>query len=213
MPHTSSARQSRVAAVVSLVVSVLGLMVVTAAPASAHTDLASVTPGPGERVGVGAPLTVSLTFTEAIDPALANVVVVDSADDVVESTPPSVDGPTVTLVTADVLEPGRYVVRYRVVSADGHPVDGKTGFKVAAPRPAADPTATSAAEDSATPEPTPEETQTASQAQAQAQEPTEDDGGNGRTGLAVGAVAVVGLVGVLAAVARRRSARAGSDGA
>src|SRR5688500_1220588 len=154
MFRTTSPWSPTIATAVSLAMAALFLMLAGASPASAHTGLVSATPESGKRVVVGAPLTVALTFTEAIDPALANVVLLDEADQTIDSTPVSVDGPTVTLVTRHTPEPGAYVVRYRVVSADGHPVDGETRFTVAAPKPASEPAETADATAEPEPEPT-----------------------------------------------------------
>ncbi len=127
----AAAARGALAAAAALAVLVLGAL-----PASAHTELLGVVPGPGAVVAGGAQLTVTLTFSEAVDPALAAVVVVDSAERVVAADAPRVDGAAVNQVVRG-LSAGEYAIRYRVVSADGHPVDGESRFSVAAAPPPA----------------------------------------------------------------------------
>jgi hypothetical protein len=104
-------------------------------------------------------------------------------------------------------EPGRYTVAYRVVSSDGHPIQGRTAFvlDVPAPTPSASPT-------SATPSPTATPTATSTGAAAtETASPdaspvssTEQDGGSPLPWI-LGGVAVVALVGGTVLVARSRS--------
>ena len=220
MSLSPSSRQSRIAAALSFVVTLVCLMLVGAPTASAHTELVSASPAPGKRVVAAGSLSVVLTFTDAIDPAFANLVLVDSAGNVAATEPSRVDGVTVTLVTSGVPEPGDYVVRFRVVSADGHPVDGETGFRVAAPKPApSDPSPAPTPEESEQPGPGADPTPAAdgNQAgstpnQATAADEALDDG-IGRAGLVVGLSTVVAALALLGVLARRRGARSGSEGA
>jgi methionine-rich copper-binding protein CopC len=216
MLRTSVRWRPRVAAVVSSVALVLFVVVGGAPPASAHTELVSATPAAGTRVTVAAPLTVSLTFNEALDPALASMVLVDSSEKVVSSGPVSVDGATVMMVTRDVPDPGKYVVRYRVVGGDGHPVDGESTFRVAAPA-----SSSGAADVARSPGASPEADSAAdpvgSGSAADAPEPASagdraDDGGYSIV-VGVTVVAAAGALGVLAVLARRRGPGHGSSGA
>jgi methionine-rich copper-binding protein CopC len=221
MPRLSHRR--RLAAALSVVLAALGLGLAGAAPASAHTELVSVSPGFGKRVVVAAPLTVTLTFTDAIDPTLADLVLLDHSDHVVETAPVDVDGSTVMAVTRDVPDPGEYVVRYRVVSGDGHPVDGESEFRVAAPRPAGgeegtDEAATAPGVDESPGSGTDAEVTTAATVDesAGAAEATAAAGAeDGDTGslLALGLVVTLGGVVTLVAVARRHARAGASAGA
>ena len=59
------------------------------------------------------------------------------------STEGSVSGTTVSIGLPDELEDGTYVVAWRVISADSHPISGITVFSVGARRPMAPPMSTS----------------------------------------------------------------------
>jgi len=181
------------------------LVLLAASPTVAHAELVGVTPAGGEAVDVDAPLTVTLTFSEAIDPQFATVVVVDAAEVVIADSGTQVDGPTVSQVLPDTLQPGGYAIRYRVVSADGHPVDGESTFTVVQ---AAQPSATTPAP--APVEPTPvepapvEPSPVEPLAETGASAETEADGGGSGMAFAAGALALAGLVAGGAVVARRR---------
>jgi len=169
-------------------------------PASAHDELRSSSPGEGTRVE-GPPAEVVLTFDE---PALAvgTEVVVTGPSGSVATGPPR-------LVGNDVRQPltsgpaGAYTVVWRVTSADGHPVSGTFGFT--ADQASASTTTTNAP--TATPTSTTTVTATATAtATATVAPPVEAAGGFPL--LAVGATAVVVVVGALVgvwAVRRQRS--------
>lgn len=198
------------AALVAVALGSCVLVLSAAAPATAHAALVSVSPADGEQVVATGPLTVSLTFTEAIDPAFATVVVVDASEAVVAAEPTRVDGATVSQVMQAVPAAGEYRVRFRVVSADGHPVDGESGFTVTAPAPSP---AGSAGESALESEPSagsasePGAGETAGGTEPQQTEPDDSGIGSGDGSglpLAAGAVALAGLLGGGALVARRR---------
>ncbi|MBJ7341066.1 MAG: copper resistance protein CopC [Mycolicibacterium sp.] len=98
--------------------------------AAAHTALTGSDPAKDASVAV-TPTAITLTFTEDINPAFANVVVNSPDGRNLVSGPPRVEGPSITAdVKQDRPEAGMYTVAYRVVSADGHPVSGSYGFTV-----------------------------------------------------------------------------------
>lgn len=209
-----AAARAALAGAVAAAVLLLG-----APPASAHTQLLGVAPGPGEVVPEGAPVTVTLTFSEAVDPALSTVVVVDSAERVVAADAPRVDGAAVHQVVRG-LSAGEHTIRYRVVSADGHPVDGESAFSVqAAPGPT---TAAPSPETSTTGGTTPSGTATPSTATSARAAPTvpRGDAGDrdGGSALSLGLGAAFLLLtaaggGALAARRRRADPRgSGVDG-
>jgi hypothetical protein len=104
-------------------------------------------------------------------------------------------------------EPGRYTVAYRVVSSDGHPIQGRTAFVLDVPAPTATPTA-SASESSTPPSPTatptPEPATETASPDASPVSSTAQDGGSPLPWILAG-VAVVALVGGAVLVARSRS--------
>jgi methionine-rich copper-binding protein CopC len=75
---------------------------------------------------------VELTFNERLEPAYARVSVWDGHGQQVDLRDSAVDprDPRVLRVSLPPLAPGRYVVRYRVLSVDGHVVESAFPFHV-----------------------------------------------------------------------------------
>lgn len=118
---------SRAAAASALAV----VAVLVAGPeARAHAELVATAPGPGESL-TEAPTEITLTFSEELLDAGADVLVsarnTPSQETAVSE--PFVDGDVVS-VALEGLDDGEYEVRWRVVSADGHPVFGAFSFAV-----------------------------------------------------------------------------------
>ena len=101
-----------------------------AAPAAAHTDLASSTPVDGAYLSV-APSRVVLEFESALLPETVNVSILDSQGALVTEVDPDVADATVSIAWPASLPAGDYSLAYRVVSGDGHPVTGEIGFRYA----------------------------------------------------------------------------------
>lgn len=101
------------------------------APASAHASLVSTDPAEGAVVPT-APDVVTFTFDESVALAGDSVRAYDAAGE-----PLTVDaaarGEVVTADLPDDLDDGTYVVVWRAVSSDGHPVSGSLTFHVGAP--------------------------------------------------------------------------------
>lgn len=97
-------------------------------PAAAHADLVSSSPSAGSTSD--APLReVSFTFSEAIaEPAYVAVLGPDG--DPVTTGEPQVRGAVVTQRVRPVAA-GVHTMAYRVVSDDGHPINGEVGFTLA----------------------------------------------------------------------------------
>jgi copper transport protein len=107
----------------------LALVVALAGPALAHASLVAVDPADGARLDE-APSAVRLTFSEPVSVDLGGVRVLDADGEDVHEGAARVDGDVVELALADDLPEGTYVVSFRVVSADGHPVRGGSVFGV-----------------------------------------------------------------------------------
>ncbi|HEV7721761.1 MAG TPA: copper resistance protein CopC, partial [Iamia sp.] len=99
-----------------------------AAPASAHAELVSTTPGDGARLGA-APSRVEITFSEDVSTTLGAVRVLDRSGDRVDRGGVEAGGGVVTVDLED-LDDGAYIVAWRVVSADSHPIHGSFTFTV-----------------------------------------------------------------------------------
>lgn len=102
-----------------------------AAPAGAHSALEASTPTSGETVE-RSPGSLTLRFNEPVDLPDGSVRLLD-----VDGEPVGIGAPTAvdTLVSAELpeLADGSYVVAWKVMSADSHPVSGAFTFAVGAP--------------------------------------------------------------------------------
>ncbi|MEV1073637.1 copper resistance CopC family protein [Micromonospora parva] len=124
------------AAVLTVVVAVL----VPAGPAWAHNSLRAATPARDATVS-SAPTEVTLEFMRRLDPAFTTIVLTDAGKRKLATGEPVVTGATSTVQVTDTLPNGTYTVAYRVVSVDGHPVQGSYPFTVADPTASAAPVA------------------------------------------------------------------------
>ena len=125
-PRPTASRAAR-AAVAALGVALAVLAWAT--PAAAHASLVSIDPADGARLDES-PDHVRLTFTEPVSVDLGGVQVVDGQGRQVQEGAARVDGVEVLVDLRPDLPDGTYVVSYRVVSADGHPVRGGSVFGV-----------------------------------------------------------------------------------
>jgi MYXO-CTERM domain-containing protein len=124
-----------------------GLMVLSAAPAWAHSQLIAMVPADGSTVAV-APTQVVLTFNENIQDIGDAVVVTGPGGGRYDDGRPRILDATATEQLRPLAYRGHYSVSYRIVSADGHPVTRTLGFTLsvgaaaatAAPAPTASPT-------------------------------------------------------------------------
>ncbi|HEX5542090.1 MAG TPA: copper resistance protein CopC [Micromonospora sp.] len=171
------------------------------APASAHNELRTTAPAK-DAVLQTPPDEVVLEFVERLDPKFTTIVVTDENKKSVPTSDPQISGPRGVVTFDQPLDAGTYTVAYRVVSLDGHPVQGSYSFTVtAASTPSAEPTSEPSAE------PTSESSdEPAAVASVEAVADGNDGGGN--TAVVIGAVAVVVLLAVGALLwGRRRSAQ------
>ncbi|GAB7039447.1 MULTISPECIES: copper resistance CopC family protein [Catenuloplanes] len=135
-----------------LAVAVLALtlaVLVPAAPAAAHNRLTSSVPAEGARLDA-VPTEIVLEFAEALNPTYTQLIVTDAAKTRVAVSAPEVDGARARITVTGTPGDNVYTVAYRVVSKDGHPVQGSYAFTVGAGAPAAAPTTAAAAAPPAT---------------------------------------------------------------
>lgn len=184
---TDRAAATRALAVAAATLLTLAVLLLGAGRAVAHNTVQSTDPADGSTVAT-APDRVTLTFDQPAQ-ALGTEIVVLGPDGVVVSTGAAelVDTSVSQAVTGE-LPAGTYTVRWRVTSADGHPLSGEFAFTAQA--------ATGAAPD-------PEPTQTpAPIAAMSADQPTQDPAAeqteDEEAGLAAGAIVAIGIA-VLAA--------------
>ncbi|MEV5767765.1 copper resistance CopC family protein, partial [Micromonospora sp. NPDC052213] len=136
-------RRPTAAGLVTAALAVAALLLVPAAPAAAHNTLQSASPAKESRLTT-APTQVKLTFMQKLDPAFTTIALTDAAQAKVATGEPVVTGTTGTVTIDRPLANGTYTVAYRVVSADGHPVQGSYRFTVADPSASASPQVTAA---------------------------------------------------------------------
>ncbi len=105
-------------------------IVVGVAPAGAHAELESSDPNDGSTLS-SAPAAISFVFGEEIRPEGDAVTLTDvEADRRLEVGPVEVEGDTVSVAWPPASPAGEFRAAYRVVSADGHPIDGTITFTV-----------------------------------------------------------------------------------
>ncbi|SFL71903.1 copper resistance CopC/CopD family protein [Geodermatophilus ruber] len=122
-------RRSPALLLLALVAAWLGLGVVTAGPAAAHAELVATDPGEGARLAQ-APEQVTLQFSEGVSLGAGYARVLGSGGDRVDTGTPAVDGGAVTIPLRGDLPEDGYLVTFRVVSADSHPISGAFSFVV-----------------------------------------------------------------------------------
>lgn len=135
----------RCAVVVGLV---LAVVLVTGRAAHAHASLVATNPSDGATVA-DEPSQVSLEFNQNVGtPAYVTVKAPDGSR--VDAGDPDVVDDTVTQHLEHAGLSGRYTVSYRVVSADGHPVEGTLTYTVESGREGATPAPSQSGDDSQT---------------------------------------------------------------
>jgi copper transport protein len=102
-----------------------------ASPAFAHAVVVSSTPSDGQVLPT-APNQVQITFSEHVSAELGGLTVLNSSGERVDSDDSSVggNGDVLSVSLKPDLPDGTYVMNYRVISADGHPVGGAIVFGV-----------------------------------------------------------------------------------
>jgi methionine-rich copper-binding protein CopC len=114
-------------------------------PAWAHAQLVSADPIKDAALAT-APTAVTLTFSERLNPDFTTIVISDAAKQRVPASAPTTDTVAGSVALTQPLSNGPYLVAYRVVSVDGHTVQGSYTFTVNDPaQPAAAPPPASAA--------------------------------------------------------------------
>lgn len=183
------------------------LLFAGAGAAQAHSDLVSSSPEDG-RVLDAPPPELTFTFNEDLMPDFVNFIATNEAGDVTELVVTGVNGPTATVEWPADAPGGEWIVDYRVVSQDGHPVEGGIAFTytAASPTPTSSSPTPSPTTSSAQPEPSTSSPEPTSQAPSPSAVPASESSGPDTAWIiaivAVGVLIVVAAVGILA---RRRA--------
>jgi copper resistance protein C len=115
-----------------LTTSVLAGAVTLGAPAvQAHAFLDHASPAVGSTVPT-APETVTMWFTQELEPAFTTATVTDASGNSVDTGPAQVDpkDPTELRVALKKLSPGTYTVSWHALSVDTHTTTGHFTFEI-----------------------------------------------------------------------------------
>lgn len=102
---------------------------VSAAPASAHSELVSMVPAIDSTV-TSAPTSVVLIFNEKISTSGFGITVTGPEGLRVDTGAATVSATHLSIKLGPLSLNGHYIVNYRVVSKDGHPTEKSAGFDV-----------------------------------------------------------------------------------
>lgn len=119
--------QRTVAAVVATFAIAAAALLASASPAAAHDELIGTTLDAGTD---GSVASFTLTYSNDIVKIGTEVHVTDAQGADVAKNDPDVSGRNVTQQLAAPLADGRYDAVWRVVSSDGHPIEGGFSFEV-----------------------------------------------------------------------------------
>ncbi len=115
-----------------LVAALLALALLAPAAASAHAYLVHTVPAPSAVLNASPPV-VALTFDEAVEPRFAIISVTDAAGHQEATAPPRrspANPDTLVVPLRPHLAEGWYLVYWRAISVDGHPVQGAYTFAI-----------------------------------------------------------------------------------
>ncbi|GAB1645295.1 copper resistance CopC/CopD family protein [Krasilnikovia sp. MM14-A1259] len=122
-------RRRAFTAAAGLLFGLLAVLLGPAAPASAHAVLVASDPQNGTIVP-DAPNRVTLTFSESVQPVEGRIQVLGPDGKRADSGDPQAAGATVTVPLRSGGGRGTYVVSFRVISADSHPIGGSISYSV-----------------------------------------------------------------------------------
>jgi copper transport protein len=125
-PLSTAARRVALSATLAVLFALL-----FASPAAAHAELVNITPPNGAQLAAP-PTEVQMTFTESVNLVDDGIHLVDQLGATVPTPHPTVDGNAITWPMPTDLPDGPYIVTWRVVSTDGHPISGASSFGVGA---------------------------------------------------------------------------------
>jgi copper transport protein len=123
-----------------VLVGLVALLAGPASPASAHAALVSSNPT-ANSVVASSPSQVVLTFTEGVAPVTDRVHVIAPGGGNADSGKPTTDGDKLIIPMKPGGPNGTYLVNYRIISTDSHPIGGAFSYSVGAPSPGGPPAA------------------------------------------------------------------------
>ena len=195
----------RPAALAALFAALLAALLALGAPAQAHDTLLESDPADGATLETS-PEAITLTFSADILEVSPLVRITDESGEQLAEITPSIDGPVATATLEEPLPAGTSTVQWRVVSSDGHPIEGTFGVTVEQDAAAEETTEAPAEESTPAEESAPAETTAPAEEGEQATaEAAEEESGSSMTPLLIVlGVAVVGAVVAVLLIMRRR---------
>lgn len=195
----------RPAALAVLFAALLAALLGLGAPAQAHDTLLESDPADGATLETS-PEAITLTFSADVLEVSPLVRITDESGEQLAEITPSVDGPVATATLEEPLPAGTSTVQWRVVSSDGHPIEGTFEVTVEQDAAAEETTEAPAEESSPAEESAPAETTAPAEGGEQATaEAAEEESGSSMTPLLIVlGVVVVGAVVAVLLIMRRR---------
>ncbi len=125
-------RRRALAGLAGLIFGLLVVLVSPASPASAHAALLETQPQSG-AVLADAPKEAVLTFSEPVRIVPGKIHIIGPDGQPVDGGKPTTEGPRLHIPMKSTTVHGSYLISYRVISADSHPVSGGIPFSIGAP--------------------------------------------------------------------------------
>ncbi|MEU8001470.1 copper resistance protein CopC [Catellatospora sp. NPDC049111] len=123
---------ARAAGLLLAAVAFTAAVALPAEPAQAHAALLRTNPPIGSVVAQ-APSQITLTFSESITAVPGKIRIVGPDGERADRSTPTVAGTTLSITLRDDPKQGTYLVSYRVISADSHPIPGGFTFSIGIP--------------------------------------------------------------------------------
>jgi methionine-rich copper-binding protein CopC len=105
------------------------LLLCAASPAFAHASLVEAVPAPDAVVAIG-DVSVELRFDSRLDPRFCRMQLLDANGDAVALTQQASASQSMLKAVAAQLPEGAYILRWRILSVDGHANQGDIRFRV-----------------------------------------------------------------------------------
>jgi putative copper export protein/methionine-rich copper-binding protein CopC len=125
-------RRRAIAGLAGLIFGLLVVLASPASPASAHAALLETDPQSG-AVLAEAPKEAVLTFSEPVRIVPGKIHIIGPDGQPVDGGKPTTGGPRLRIPMKSTTVHGSYLISYRVISADSHPISGGIPFSIGAP--------------------------------------------------------------------------------
>ncbi|MCR2804805.1 copper resistance CopC family protein [Paenibacillus soyae] len=184
-----------------MLILIAAMVCVFPATAMAHSKLESATPAVSSKVDAS-PQTIEMVFNTKIE-KISNFKLFNEAGQEIETGDSNVNGDTMTGTVPTPLENGAYTVKWTIIGADSHAVEGEYSFTVEAPvAPSEAPSQAPSAEPTVAP--SPEASVTPAPSEAASEPESEEDPLKSLTSSPLAAVVGIAAVGAVLVIMLRR---------